>query len=348
MHTGSTRQALFVVALAVILARGAIVRAQGKTDVVTLANGDRITGEISKLERGRLEYKTDDIGTLYLEWDKLVSLVTATRIVEVELADGRSFLGTLSVSTARQLTINDVAGTTTVPMADVTFMTAIGRSFWSKLDGTIDAGFTYTKSSGIAQLNANTDTIYRKPRSQIRLTTSLTTTQESDGQSRDDRGAIEASYLLYPRPGWFVTTVGRFETNESLGLELRSQIGGAIGPRVLNTNRSTLSFGAGLAFNEEKGVDVESTQNLDALVVFHTAFYTYDRPKTNFDLTAQYYPSLSSFGRNRVQLDASAKREFWKDLFLSFSMFDTFDSHPPNPDAARNDVGVVLSAGWSY
>ena len=45
---------------------------QGRTDVVTLANGDRITGEVVRLERGRLEFKTDDAGTLYLEWDKLV------------------------------------------------------------------------------------------------------------------------------------------------------------------------------------------------------------------------------------------------------------------------------------
>jgi hypothetical protein len=45
---------------------------------VTLANGDRITGEVKRLDRGRLEFSTDDAGTLYLEWDKLVSVV-ATR-----------------------------------------------------------------------------------------------------------------------------------------------------------------------------------------------------------------------------------------------------------------------------
>jgi hypothetical protein len=266
----------------------------------------------------------------------------------VELADGRTFLGTLGATTPRQLLINDINGPIVVSMSEVTFMTAIGRSFWSKLDGTIDAGFTYTKSSGIAQLNANTDTVYRRPRSQIRLTTSLTTTQESDGDSRDDRGALEGSYLLYPWPRWFVTGLGRIETNESLGLVLRSQAGGAIGPRLVNSNRGTLSFGGGLVFNDEQGVDVPRTKNLDALVLFHSAFYTYDRPKTNLDLTAQYYPSLSNFGRHRLQLDASARREFWKDLFLSFSMFDTFDSRPPNPDADKNDVGVVLSVGWSY
>ena len=38
--------------------------AQGRTDVVTIANGDRITGEVVRLERGRLEIKTDDAGTL--------------------------------------------------------------------------------------------------------------------------------------------------------------------------------------------------------------------------------------------------------------------------------------------
>ena len=30
--------------------------AQGRTDVVTLGNGDRITGEVKNLERGRLEF----------------------------------------------------------------------------------------------------------------------------------------------------------------------------------------------------------------------------------------------------------------------------------------------------
>jgi len=30
------------------------------------------------------------------------------------------------------------------------------------------------------------------------------------------------------------------------------------------------------------------------------------------------------------------------------SVFDTFDSRPPNETANHNDVGIVLSFGWSY
>ena len=124
--------------------------AQPKTDAVTLANGDRITGEVKRLERGRLEFSTDDAGTLYLEWDKLVSLV-ANRRFEVVTGDGRRFLGTLGPATpgAIAVVIDSTAVVLTIP--DVTIIRPIGASFWSKLDGSADIGFSYTKSSGIAR-----------------------------------------------------------------------------------------------------------------------------------------------------------------------------------------------------
>jgi Protein of unknown function, DUF481 len=333
------------VAIAVALSVSATTHAQGRTDVVTLANGDRITGEIVRLERGRLEFKTDDAGTLYLEWDKLSSLVS-TRLVEVLTTDGRRFLGSLGPAAARSITV--VTSEVSLQMSEVTLITPIGTSFWRQLDGSIDAGFSYTKSSGVAQLNVNSDTVYRKLASRARLTASLTQTKKDDDSGRDDRGFVEMSYLRYPWQRWFILTAGRFETNESLGLTLRSQIGAAAGPRLVNSNRAQLVLGAGLAFNHEQGVDVESTQNVEALFTFETAFYTYDRPKTNVDVSFQYYPSLSNTGRQRVQLDVGAKREFLKDLFVALNFFNTYDNRPPNPAADTNDVGIVLSIGWSY
>jgi hypothetical protein len=321
--------------------------AQGRTDVVTLANGDHITGEVIRLERGRLEFKTDDAGTLYLEWDKLSSLV-ANRFVEVLTGNGQRYLGTLGPSAARSISVLSLGGPVSLPMSDVTLVTPIGRSLWSKIDGSIDLGYNYTRSSGVAQFNLNSDTLYRRPAASIRLTASATVTQKDDDSGRDDRGTIEASYLRYPLQHWFVTAAGRFETNESLGLLLRSQIGAAVGPRLINSSRAQMTVGAGLAVNEEHGVDVEPTQNLEGLLVFRTSYYTYDRPKTNVDLSLQYYPSLSNTGRQRVQADVGLKRELWKDFFASLTLFNTFDSRPPNPSADQNDVGFVFSLGWSY
>ena len=78
--------------------------AQGKTDVVTLANGDRITGEVKRLERGRLVFETDDAGTLYLEWDKLASVESKQR-VEVTTADGQRYLGSLGPAPDRSVAV---------------------------------------------------------------------------------------------------------------------------------------------------------------------------------------------------------------------------------------------------
>jgi hypothetical protein len=145
-----------------------------------------------------------------------------------------------------------------------------------------------------------------------------------------------------------VFAAGRFETNESLGLELRSQIGGTVGPRLINSNRAQLVLGAGLAVNDERGVEVEATQNVEGLLLFGWSFFTYDRPQTNLDVNLQYYPSLSNAGRQRVQLDAGVKREFFKDLFVALTVYHTYDNRPPNPAADTNDVGVVSSIGWTY
>jgi hypothetical protein len=333
-------------------ATGAV--AQPRTDVVTLRNGDRITGEVIRLERGRLEFKTDDAGTLEFEWDKLVSLV-ANRIVEVVTTDGSRYVGTLAPAAA-PATIAVAAPAATVPLAmlDVTLITPIGRNFWRKLDGSIDLGFNYTQSSGIAQLNLNTETIYRRPAFEGRLSTSITLTRQDDaggesGESgRDDRGSVNLSYLRYPWHRWFAVAAGRFESNESLGIRLRSQVGVAAGPRLVNTNRGQVAAGAGIVFNDERGVAVESSRNVEGLLMFRASYFTYDRPKTNLDLAVEYYPSLTDSGRHRLQVDGGAKRELWKDFFVSLTVYDSFDSRPPNPAAKRNDIGVVTSIGWTY
>ena len=40
-----------------------------KTDVITLKNGDKITGELKELQTGLLELSTDNMSTIYIEWD---------------------------------------------------------------------------------------------------------------------------------------------------------------------------------------------------------------------------------------------------------------------------------------
>jgi hypothetical protein len=337
---------IILMSLVVVFAP-AVAHAQPKTDVVRLANGDRITGEVKKLERGQLELSTDDEGTIEIEWDKIVALESKAHY-DVGMQDGSRFFGSLESGDPRVLVIVESTGRVLLPMADVTLIAPIGSTFWRRLDGSLDFGFSYTHSSRIAQLNLSSYTVYRRPAFEARLNASGTLTQNGQDNSHDDRGIIQASYIRFRGQRLFVSAGAGFETNESLGLVLRSQVAVAAGPRLVNTNRAQMSIGAGIAANEERSLGVEPRTNLEGIVAFRQSYYSYDRPKTNVDIGFQYYPSFSDWGRQRMQLDASAKREFWKDVYISITLYDTFDSRPPAAGAAHNDVGVVLSFGWSY
>ena len=332
------------VALLILLSGAAYAQ---KTDVVKLANGDRFTGEIKSVKRGQLEFSTDDAGTIYIEWDKIVSLAAA-RYFDVTLTDGRRYYGSLEEGAPRVVVVRDAIEGVTLALADVAVIAPIGTSFWRRLDGSLDIGFSYTRSSHIAQLTLNSTTIYRNPGFEVRLTGSGTLTQDESDGSRDDRGSIQSSYLHYRGQRLFIGGGLGFESNQSLGLILRSQVAVLAGARFVNTNRAQLSVGAGLSANDEQNVDADPTQNLEGIFTVRTSYYTYDRPRTNIDIGFQYYPGLTDWGRQRIQLDASAKREIWKDVFVSINMFDTYDSRPPTTAANANDVGVVLSFGWTY
>ena len=319
--------------------------AQPKTDVITLANGDRITGEIVRMVRGRLELKTDDAGTIYIEWD-IVVRIQATRQFEVETMTRQRIYGALATPADRRLQIGDVP--TPLPLDEITQITPINAGFWKKLEGAVNAGFSYTKSSGVAQINLSGNVRYRRPEFVVHLSGSATLTDQSDEDQADDRSAVELAYARYRGPNWFISGATRFENNESLGLELRSQIGGLIGRRLLSTNLAQMQAGAGIVGNDEQGVDTEATQNIEGLFSFTTSYYSYDGSKTNLDFSFQYYPSLSNWGRQRVQLDNSLKRDIYKDLNAAMTLYFTFDSAPPNPSAARSDLGITFSLGWSF
>ncbi|MEJ2319508.1 MAG: hypothetical protein P8Y21_09195, partial [Gemmatimonadales bacterium] len=47
-----------------------------KTDALVLSNGDRITGEIKELTRGKVRLKTDPMGTVYIKWQDIASITS--------------------------------------------------------------------------------------------------------------------------------------------------------------------------------------------------------------------------------------------------------------------------------
>ena len=68
-----------------------------KTDTVYFKNGDKLTGEVKSLRRGRLSLNTDATGTIGIEWEK-ISAVVSNQNIQIETVSGIRYFGHLSTS----------------------------------------------------------------------------------------------------------------------------------------------------------------------------------------------------------------------------------------------------------
>ena len=243
------RRAVAGLALSWLLLMPRPASADPKLDVIELRNGDRFTGEIRELNRGRLELKTDDVGTIYIEWDKVRS-VAAPEQFEVELLNGRILLGQFQPAQAGKAALATIGGPIVLPLVDIVSVRPIGTRFWKRLDGGLSLGFSHTKSSGVTQFDSSFNASFRRPAFEATLAAD-TTLSRSPGADDTSRASIQLAYNRILANRWSVGGFGLLERNESLGVDFRGTLGGLVGRRLTQSQRSRFIVGGGIAGNRE-------------------------------------------------------------------------------------------------
>jgi uncharacterized protein DUF481 len=317
------------------------------TDVVVLRNGDRLTGEVRQLDRGSLTFKTDDIGTLAIEWDKVQS-VTASATFEVEDLDGGQYLGTLtSGPRAGELGIATAGGVRGVALGRVVRMQRLGATLWQRLDGSLDAGVSYTSSSELLKIDLAARVILTRAANRFGIDGSSTITQQPDVEDTR-RNNLTVSYGRRYRNRWVGFAQAQVEQNRELGFDLRGSVSSGGGRYLLQDRRQDLLAAMGLRVNREKPLEGESNTNLEAAAILVFDRFSYDFPKVDVFATLSGFASLTDWGRVRVELDARWKRELLKDFALSLRGYESYDSRPPSAGAERNDYGVTFGLAWTF
>jgi len=170
-----------------LLALSSGVTLAADTDVLVLQNGDRITGEVKKLSGARLEFKTDKAGTMHVQWDA-VARVTSTRYFEVILDDARRLFGELLAPTTEgTLRVGTAHQAEDAPFGTVAQIDRLHRTFWNRIDGSIDLGLSYTQADDKTEWNLDAQTSYRTPKRKISLSLDSTFRRSETGDfDRDD------------------------------------------------------------------------------------------------------------------------------------------------------------------
>ena len=322
------------------------VRAQ-KNDTIYLRNGDRITGELKKFEYGLLDLGTDAMKTISVEFDEINS-IHSDKYFEIRLKSGQKYFGRLKKSVVMS-TVNVVTVTDTVPkrLWDIVLIIPIKSSFFLKIDGSIDLGLTYTKASTVFQYSLNSQVTYRTTYYSTRFTLESILTDDGTRVSRNNTLGLSVSHLL---PNKWVTRISaQVQQNTELNLDYRLQAGYGVGYDIARTNSVRFNVLAGVLVNQEKTLTTTTTsENLEALFAAQVKWFKYRHPKVDITSGLELYPSLTSFGRVRLEYDLSAKYELINDLYLNVQLYDNFDNEPFQGGDAKNDWGIITSIGYTF
>ncbi len=320
-----------------------------KTDVIYMRNGDRLTCEIKQLERGRLRVSTDSMGTVYIEWKDIAQLVSKETYV-VELQDGERVEGTLTMPMADgTLVVTSDGQPRRLTMAQVVWVDPLklDEARIKRWDGSVSAGFDKTKANDDTSLSASFDARRRAEDFQLNLDGSVYS-RSQDGAEDTVRANFGAVYRRLLENRWFWAALGSLERNDEQAIDLRSLAGAGYGRFLVQTGRTLWSATGGLAVvNEQRAGSEDAETSVEGILNTEYEFFTYDTPKTSLTTSLTVFPSLTEGGRVRTDVDVALRRELIEDLFVELSVYDTYDSDPPE-EGEKNDYGIVTSLGYTF
>jgi hypothetical protein len=321
-------------------------RAAPKTDVVVLKNGDRLTCEIQRLARGKLRVKTDDMGTVDIEWDKVESL-TGKGLFEIEHLAGNLYFGPLETVPEEGLQVATATGIQTVPLLSVARISMIEASFWKRLSGSIDVGFAYTKSSDLAEFNGDVSVKFTRPSffAQFKASSFI---QRQENVDDTTRNSVSLSYTRTFENRQFAVGQVSADQNRELGFDLRAGVTAAWGRYLLRSQGNELLGATGLYVNREVPVEGDQITNLEALIALDWANFAFDFPKTDIEIVSTLNVGLTNWGRYRVDLNGRVDRELFRDFHLVLKGYYNFDSRSPTTGERTDDYQITLALGYKF
>jgi len=323
-----------------------------KTDVVVVQNGNHITGEVQNLQDNMLSFKTDDMGTLRIKWDKVLHVVSKNSF-RVELKGGGILLGALD-STERNGYVRILIDSswTEVKSDEVVGILKIDQTVLGRIDGDIGIGYSYTKSSAVHSLNGKFNVSYlaNKNLSEFKSNVILTNQQDTIVTSKADVVLAQTRLL---KNNMFTTVSYALQQNSELGIRRRSLASLTYGKNFIKRNRMLLLFSAGVAGNIEKyypdenNVKNPNVANLEGIVRLEFNSFSNNDPEFSVHPYIIVYPGLTDWGRLRSDINIDIKVELIHDLFFTLTYYNQFDNKPPS-GSAESDFGIITSFSFSF
>ncbi len=321
-----------------------------KTDKVLLDNKDWITGEIKKLDYGKLSLKTDAAGTIQIKWDRIYQL-KSDKYFEIGLGRGIMYYGSFDITADddkyKVLVITEEEEVE-IDMNLIVEITPIKNRFWGKVDGNIDLGYSYNKGSEVKQWNSSFRFDYR-PANSITTISANSIFTAQPGRDDTQKQDVSLSYKYLTKNNIAYTGFTGLQQNSELGLQLRASLGGGISKNWFRSNVQRFITTLGLIVNREQSSDNnELTYNLEGAVRTEYRVFRYRDPEIDITSYFDFFPSFTVKDRYRTELDVKVKFEVFNDVYIGITLYHIMDTKPSEGAASTSDWGINTSVGYSF
>ncbi len=317
-------------------------------DVIVLKNGDRISGEVKKLEAGHVHIDAGYGDNIFIiDWEE-VERIESPAYFAVGTSGGARLSGSIRTDpeVSTRILVEGQGATVPLEHSELVSLRLIDSGFWGRFSTSVDFGMSLTKANATKQFNTRSTVSYLTDDWSLEGNyTSLWNLREDVPKTK--RNELGTNFLYFLTDRWYSVTFGNFLQSDELQLDLRSSIGTGVGRYLVANNRWLLSINAGGAWTnenfEEPLVRNRNTGEAFGAIEFD-AFNIGD-----LNILAQFsvFPNLNDLGRVRMNFRNDFKWDLPQDLYFSVGFTSNFDSSPPT-DTPRNDYIFSTSVGWSH
>lgn len=326
-------------------------------DVITMKNGDRVTGSIVKKSGKDITIKTDKFGVVTADWGEVES-VKSDKPVNLVLQDGRSVQGTLATVDNR---VEVAAADATIKVAPAEITTIRDAAEQQAYERLLHPGWgelwTGTGTIGFAGTSGNAKTL------------TFTTGVDASRLTNNDKTSlyfniIKASALINGRsastaqavrggfgydhdvsPRLFVGLFNDYEYDRFQDLDLRFVLGGGFGFHAVKTERSRLDLLGGAAFNRSSYSTPETRKSGE--LYWGNEYSLKLNSATSLVQSFRMFNDLSHTGDYRVNFDVGASTKLSKWLTWNVSLSDRYLNNPA-PGRKTNDLLYTTGLGITF
>lgn len=313
------------------------------TDVVTLKNGDRVTGELVQMTGGKVVVKTDWAGDVSVDFED-VATIECSRSLPIEFTTGEIITGRLEKRGDGTYLVSEVLPSgIPLKLEDVESIAKPEPKIWS---GDFRLGFGY--SSG------NTDTMSVSAGAEVRRVTDIdtfriyanTNYEERDNESSAQRtwGGSDYEYNFTER--WYGKAYLILENDKFKDLNLRTTVGVSTGYKFIKEDDMLLQGDIGPAYiNENYRGDTED-KDFVALALGERFEWKISEGQSLIQ-TLLVFANTERFSDTLFNFALTYKQTVVGALYFDLTVADDYDTEPAE-GTKRNDFRMTAGLGYSF